>query len=249
MSQRSIGERLRSAREAIPASMYQASRETKIRVDFLENMEEDNFTFLTGAAYVKGLLRSYSRWLNLDDQQLAQDFEAQFGSAQPPAIENLIQEPTGRMPRGRRPAWMVAALVAATMLLGLSLVGLLDVSDVAPPPSPAREDLTAQVPPSGTAQEANLPAVTAEGVHMTVAVVSDKSWVSVFADGAEQPVFERTLSAGATRTFDAKDQIRVVIGNAGAVRITLNGRDLGPAGELNQTARFTFTPTSQTLRG
>ena len=39
MAQTSIGQRLRQAREAIPASLAEASRATRVRVDFLEAME------------------------------------------------------------------------------------------------------------------------------------------------------------------------------------------------------------------
>ena len=66
MAQTAIGQRLRQAREAIPASLAEASRATRVRVDFLEAMERDSFTFISGRVYIVGMLRSYARWLRLE---------------------------------------------------------------------------------------------------------------------------------------------------------------------------------------
>ena len=61
MAQTSIGQRLRQAREAIPASLAEASRATRVRVDFLEAMERDSFTFISGRVYIVGMLRYDTR--------------------------------------------------------------------------------------------------------------------------------------------------------------------------------------------
>ena len=129
MSQTSIGERLRQAREAIPASLTEASRATRVRVDFLEAMERDSFTFISGRVYVVGMLRSYARWLRLDEAEIAREYDRIYGAAEAPALaESLATRNERSMPvqRPRKPQWamaMAAAIAIIVVLLLFSLLG------------------------------------------------------------------------------------------------------------------------------
>ena len=107
MSQTSIGERLRQAREALPASLAEASRATRVRVDFLEAMERDSFTFISGRVYVVGMLRSYARWLRLDEAEIAREYDRIYGAAEAPALAESLatrNERSMRVQRPRKPA-------------------------------------------------------------------------------------------------------------------------------------------------
>jgi len=65
--------------------------------------------------------------------------------------------------------------------------------------------------------------------------------VRVIADGAEKPAFEGTLKAGRTYTFTANLELRVRLGNAGGVRVILNGQDLGVQGSSGQVVDRVWT--------
>ena len=47
-------------------------------------------------------------------------------------------------------------------------------------------------------------------------------------------VFEGRFAPGDTKTYDANDQVAVLTGNAAALRITYNGRDLGLMGNVGE---------------
>lgn len=237
-----IGQRLRHAREAVPISVYQAARETKIRVDFIEHMESDNFRFMSGAMYVRGMLRGYARWLGLDDEPVLKEFDRLHAPKTTQSITGMIREPA-EAPKSRRPKWLIAATVAASTLLVLSLIGVMKpVRNVAAPP---KTDLGAQAEPgSSVADDALALAASPSGLRLTVTVTGAKSWLRVLADGSEQAAFENTLFTGDTRTFEASNLLRVTIGNLGSVRISLNGRDLGAPGAPGQFGTFVFTPAS-----
>src|SRR5687767_6158876 len=136
MVQLTIGERLRQAREAIPASLYQASRDTKIRVDFLELMERENFRFMSGATYIRGLLRSYGRWLGLDEDELESEFDRLHTQQRVPSVKQIFRRPAVHE-KGKRPHWVIAAALAAVILMGFSLAGLMGSPSgkVASPPT------------------------------------------------------------------------------------------------------------------
>src|SRR5487761_1716427 len=101
MTQSSIGHRLRQAREAMPASLAEASRATRVRVDFLEAMERDSFNFISGQVYVRGMLRSYATWLRLDPSEITAEL--------PPLPSRLgpRNEGSGLSVKPRKPQWAV----------------------------------------------------------------------------------------------------------------------------------------------
>ncbi|MGQ9512578.1 helix-turn-helix domain-containing protein [Thermodesulfitimonas sp.] len=70
-----IGEALRAAREAKGITIATAGEETKIRAKFLEALESEAFSVLPGRVYAKAFLRTYARYLGLDDAALAQEFD------------------------------------------------------------------------------------------------------------------------------------------------------------------------------
>lgn len=251
MAQLTIGERLRYQREAIPASLYQASRETKIRVDFLEYMERDNFRFMSGRTYIRGLLRSYARWLRLDEEELSSEFDRLHAPPLGPSVRQIFKEPAVSA-KGRRPHWLIAAAVAAVILMAFSLAGLMGSpsGNVASPPTDT-EARTVVAPTTGPESQqtpsrvAEVPPV--QGVQVKVDITGTRSWMRVQADGREDPIFEGILRSGESRTFEGTDQLIILFGNLGAVKITVNGRELGVPGNTGETGRLVFTPDTTGL--
>lgn len=243
MTKPTIGERLRRARESNGTSLYKASRETKIRVDFLELMERDNFRFVSGGTYVRGLLRGYSKYLGLPEEELTQELEQVHGTQPAPTLQQILREPARAAPRRRRPRWLVAAAAAAGTLLAMSFVGLMQPAgpNVAQPPRPTQAGSASpnvSLPPTNVAQ---VPTIRA--VRLTVGVVGARCWMRVLADGnTVLPIFEGTLLNGESRSFEANELITVTFGNLGAVRVTVNGVDLGAPGSPGQVGTFRFGP-------
>src|SRR5205085_4395634 len=58
-----VGTALRAAREEQGLSIEEASRDTKLRSDQLQALEDERFERLLGDVYVRGSLRSYARYL------------------------------------------------------------------------------------------------------------------------------------------------------------------------------------------
>jgi cytoskeleton protein RodZ len=250
MSQPTIGERLRRAREERGASLYEVSRDTKIRVDFLDHMERDNFRFISGHAYIRGLVRSYARWVDLDVGEITSDFDESYGVPEPPAMRHVIREPA-QLPPKRRPYWAISAAVAAVILVGLALIGVMKPvgpSQIAEAPTPDEVAPTvASEEPAGRAEEVAEAPPQYEGVHVTLAIADARCWVSVVIDGARAPAFERVLEARDVQTFRGDELVGITIGNLGAVNITVNGRDLGVPGAPGQVGTFLFRPDTDSF--
>lgn len=72
----SIGERFEEARKRKGISLREASEATKIRSDFLCNIEQNKFSFDLPEIYKRGFLKNYARYLKLDPENLLTEYKA-----------------------------------------------------------------------------------------------------------------------------------------------------------------------------
>lgn len=254
MSQHTIGQLLFDSREALRASLYQASQDTKIRVDFLNSMENDDFEFVSGSPYVRGMLRSYVRWLGLPEDRVLAEFDRLYRVQTEATLAEMINRPSDVGPKARKPQWLLAAVSAASLLLVFSLIGLMSPSDnpAGPPPETevvAEAPEAASPPASPDVVVEEPPPPPMEGVNVTVTVFGEKAWMQAHADGAEAALFTGNKFAGEDLTLNADQTLKLLIGDAGAVRLNVNGHDLGPPGTSGQVATLNFTPESTNLVG
>ncbi len=82
----SIGERLANARKAEGISLTKASNTTKLKVAYLEALEENNFEEIPAPIYAKNFIRIYGNYLGLDGKELSRDF-GKTSEKKPPAPE------------------------------------------------------------------------------------------------------------------------------------------------------------------
>ena len=82
----SLGQVLRSTRERKRISLSYAAAQTRIKVQYLEWMERDDFSRMPAPAYAKGFIRMYAGFLGLDPVPLVQEYQDQHeGRKAPPA--------------------------------------------------------------------------------------------------------------------------------------------------------------------
>ncbi len=78
-----------------------------------------------------------------------------------------------------------------------------------------------------------------EVVRITVTVAQVPAWLNVQTDG--NTVYEQVAQPGFSQTFEAGQQVAVWTGNAGAVRLDINGQDYGALGAPGEVRRRVFT--------
>lgn len=83
-----IGERLEEARKRKGISIREAAETTKIRGDYLQKFEANSFDVDLPPLYVRGFLRSYARYLDLDPDRVVSDFDTLGGREAKPRREN-----------------------------------------------------------------------------------------------------------------------------------------------------------------
>jgi cytoskeletal protein RodZ len=109
----SLPDRLSMARERKGVDLVRAERETKIRVRYLNALEQGDYRDLPGAVYTKGFLRNYAIYLGLDPEDVLRQWRRERGDqASPEAVivpPRPIEEPT-------RPLRFSGSVVVAALL-------------------------------------------------------------------------------------------------------------------------------------
>ncbi len=82
----------------------------------------------------------------------------------------------------------------------------------------------------------------AEGVELSITVI-ERAWLQVTLDGEDQP--GGILEAGEEREWKANDSIYLICGNAGGIKVVVNGQDLGVLGERAQVVEKMWTPQGE----
>jgi hypothetical protein len=232
-----IGATLRSAREHTGVSIEEAAWRTRIRPEYLRALEDERFDAI---GHARGHLHSYARFLSLDANAIIRDYVERFEHSEPSPIERL-NERHKEAKSPPKPNWLIAGIVAAALLIAASILGVVRGPGPRTAPSASRAGLPTLPATAGPTAEATAPAVAPNAPPITFVVVAEgRSWVRIVADGAL--VFEGTLATGVSKTFAGNEAVVVVVGNAGSVRLILNGRDLGPPGKAGQVFRARFGP-------
>lgn len=71
-----IGEKLEEARKRKGISIREAADATKIRGEYLMSMENNSMDINLPTIYIRGFLKNYARFLNLDENKILTDFDA-----------------------------------------------------------------------------------------------------------------------------------------------------------------------------
>lgn len=261
----SIGETLASARTAAGLTTADVAERTRIRRTLVEAIEADDYRLCGGDVYARGHIGTIARTVGLDPAPVLAEFDAAHGGDTAPRATEVFESETNVRVERHGPNWsaaMAVALIAIVVLAGWQLTrggnGSADNTaghGVVLSPSPDTSSSTTQRPsprvshpqPS-SAHSSDLAQVTpAKGVTVTVAAVSGNCWVSAKIGG--KVTFETTLKAGSSKTFTDDKQVKLVLGNSGAVRLTVNGHNLGAPAGAGQISKLTFGPGDPTAAG
>src|SRR5205807_849637 len=224
MASLGIGERLRTARQALGLSLEEVETATRIRLAYLDALEREAFTELPNPAYVKGFLRSYAAHLGIPADELLAAYprDASLGSAAAePVVRHdspidVVITPATPFSRTRR-LLTIAGIVVGVGALIVVYVFFSQVREFArtPPPAPQQPSAPPPYPPAGPS-DTGPPLAGAVQVAVTA---NDRTWVRAVADGTV--VFEGILDAGGRQGWQAARQITVKVGNAGAVEVVV----------------------------
>ncbi|MEV7807699.1 helix-turn-helix domain-containing protein [Microbispora sp. NPDC088329] len=235
----SVGAALAEARERAGLTVRQLSERTRIRETVIERFERDDFS--VGDFYARGHIRTIASDLGLDPDEILRQYGQENGDgASPVRASAVFRGDVGERAR-RAPGWTKAVAVALAIVAIVVVARMLGGSGEKAGPTAARLPVTA--PHAHARQEKGHEKTLEEAVAPDLVVVKvtarKPAYINV-KDAKGKEIFQGTLPEGRTTTYSAKGKVRMTIGDAGAVRLEVNGRDLGTPGRDGQMIRRTF---------
>lgn len=229
----SLGSLLRQERLRKQLNLARIAQETRICIAILEAIEQDQFECIPAGSYRRHFLRQYACALGLDGAEIVAEFKKHY--EEPPV-------PLPIPPKNRRArvwtelAWALAAIASLIVTYEAAQTVLTAAKHQSRAAAVALPQATAQREPPApvTAKPAEV-AQPAEGaappptapVHVSF-TAAESVWVSVKCDGTA--TYSGLLTAAQSKTFDAIKTVTALIGNAGGLQVSVNGKSLGSLG-------------------
>jgi hypothetical protein len=259
----SIGDILRRERLRRGLKLEQVSAHTKIGQHYLLAMEENRFERLPGGLFTRSFLRQYTHALDLDEEEVIASLKQQCEEPSIAPSEPQPQYRPSHLPLLPAAAWLVIVTFSCGGIYTLwenVRRSLFETSVFVP--SPMAHSGRASLAPTPTPAELSQPelhpveklsmgsspqpgfAPRAAPLHVVFAA-SEPVWLSIKSDGI--PTYSGMIESLQSRAFDAATKMVVLVGNAGGVRIAVNGKPVSITGAHGEVQSLVVTPAGVQL--
>ena len=239
-----IGDTLAEARRQAGLTITQVSQQTRIRESIVRAIEQGDFSPCGGDFYARGHIRSIAEVVGADPVPLIREYDQEHG---PPGGMRAAQifEPTApiriREPRNLHLGRVLAVALLAVIGFGAyRIISTHDRQSTATPTARVRPAVTAK--PKVTVKPTTHPAPPKDEAVIRLTATSD-CWVGL-SSPTGQSLYQGTIPAGQTMTWDEKHPVSMVIGNPPGVQLTVNGKPE----QMNtvQVVTLSINPSSNT---
>ncbi|MET0547595.1 MAG: RodZ domain-containing protein [Caulobacterales bacterium] len=220
---RTPGEALRMQRENLGLTLEQVHAVLRIRVEYLQALEDQHFKLIPSQGYVKSWLRKYAQFLKLDADQVVARFEKENAVFEETPVEAVDMGKRSIGARGR-----ISALALVLMLIAGGWFGLPALlREMAPPKKAEPVAVLENGVPEATIGGAP---IVADAETALVIRAREPAWLE--ARGPDGTIFlSRELAAGETYEPAAGPGWTVFAKNGGAFEVYYNNAFIGLLGE------------------
>jgi cytoskeleton protein RodZ len=251
----SIGHALRQARIDAGLTVDDVSNATRVRIAIVHAIERDDFAPCGGDVYARGHIRSVARAVRIDPAPLLAQYDEAHGGRPAPTPAAPLFEAERIRPERRGPNWtaaMVAAIVAVIGFVGFTafdggqddgassqaVEGSTPTAGKSPSPTPKADKPEADPKPEPS--DSAIAAAPRDKVTVRVTASNGRSWISA-KDHSGQLLWDGLLQQGQSKTFQDSSKIDLVLGDAGAVQLYVNGKKIKDEFRPGQVERLTYT--------
>ena len=217
-----VGEILRKRREELGRDLREISKTLKIKHAYLKAIEDGDHETLPAEVYVKGYISGYARVLDLDPGSLV-DAYAHEAAPRPQEIGTIPAKETVPNKSFRvRYALILSLLIAVTIIAAFSLFSV-------------PEKKTNLAIPAAEGQRKPVPNTEEAGYDLE-ALATDTTWLLVTIDKTDSR--EVLMKPGDSVRWHARNGFFLKIGNAGGIKLVLNGKEVGKLGEEGEVVKI-----------
>lgn len=229
MSQ-TLGEKLRQAREERGVSLSEVAEQTRISPHYIESIERDDYKPLPGGIFNKGFVKSFAKYVGVDEQEALRDYSAAIASNEGLAEEELKVYKPEVLTDDNASRSMVPTVIGAVVILGLMTAGVLFGLNYLN--APAETPKTPATNSANTNSSSAVPASTADGS------VPDMSTVKIEFKAVGEPVSlaattdgkmsSNVVTPGTSALFEPKESLKLSYSKslANNVQLTINGKSI-----------------------
>lgn len=217
-----LGQYLHDARIARGIDLRDAAQQTRISIQYLKALEEEDFSKLPGEVFVKGFLKSYGKFLNLDEAEVIKKY-GELRQKPSPAGAAVQPEPFAPAVEHKRSSKIsVEPFIWGAGILAVLILFLF----TALPARHPKEVRQADVPlPTGPAELASGPVPTSKPEKLYLEVIAlENTWLLVRTDTSPQK--KAVLNKGESLIWSADESFMLSYGSASAIKLLLNGQEL-----------------------
>ncbi|WP_217246286.1 helix-turn-helix domain-containing protein [Streptomyces sp. AC602_WCS936] len=250
----SVGRALQQARIAAGLTVDDITTATRVRIAIVHAIEADDFAPCGGDVYARGHIRTLAKAVGLDPAELLAQFDAEHGGRPAPTPAAPLFEAERIRPERRGPNWtaaMVAAIVAVIGFVGFSFVKGGDdggneasVAEGAQPSAGESASPSAKpkkpADPKPEPTDSAIAAAPRDKVTVKVTAADGRSWISA-QDHNGRLLFDDILEKGDSKTFQDNEKIKLVLGDAGAIELYVNGKKIDDDFQPGAVERLTYT--------
>lgn len=226
-----LGEKLRQAREERGISISEVAEQTRISAHYLESIENDDYRPLPGGIFNKGFVKSYAKFIDIDEQEALQDYARLIAANDNGSDGELKLYKPEVLTDDRSVGSMIPTIIVAVIILGLMTVGVLYLVDYLrnrpekPPVAAANTNSNAAANTAGGNESEKPKAPDLATAKFEFSALNQPVRVMVTSDGVKT---DKSVAAGAPLTFEPKESINFNYNrwNAQAVKLTINGRSI-----------------------
>lgn len=124
MSQ-TLGEKLRQAREARDITISEVAEQTRISPLYIESIENDDYRTLPGGIFNKGFVKSFAKYVGVDEQEALQDYSRIILEQQGSQEEDAKTYRPQVLTDDRVSSSSIPTILVAVVILGLMTWGIL----------------------------------------------------------------------------------------------------------------------------
>jgi cytoskeletal protein RodZ len=246
-----FGDELKRLRLEKQVSLMDISFSTRINIKFLEAIEAGKFSVLP-QTYIRAFLREYGEAIGLGGEEILRKYESlREPQVQPASRETTTPVSTAPSPGAksfeRKAEKFSMSLKKNLLFAGVLLAGVAFVL-ILRSPVPKSQDAAQEIPFDAVVKESEATAYKPDTTRRTFVPApvqpdsltleiqtTDSVWISILVDG--RTTLEYLFPPNRKRSFMAKDQFSITMGNAGGATFKLNGKELGSLGKRGLVVR------------
>ncbi|MHB8231855.1 MAG: helix-turn-helix domain-containing protein [bacterium] len=253
---KTAGDYLRTKRESLGLTREEISLTTKIRPQYIEAVENGNFSMFSSPQLLKGYIKLIAKTLKADDKEALILLEAEINeNFKGKHIEDIVgerfKEERQKTEKLKKRVLIIVFVGFFVIILSYAAVKVYEFARTKPaihivlPFQSSIESIISKPVPLHYNKPENGNGIVkkTQSTHYA-AVLKGKAikrtWVAVKIDGENSKAL--MLYPGDTEVWKAKRRLKIKIGNAGGIILNYNGENLGKPGVEKQVITLNFPP-------